>query len=55
MTILKITSKIVTVSTKCYIGFFSNTFTIEQKFSSDEGHIFAEVTFEKGSIFVDWD
>ena len=55
MNILKITSKIVTVSTKCYIGFFTNSFTIEQKFSSAEGHTFAEVTVDKGTIFVDWD
>lgn len=55
MNILKITSKIVSVETKCYIGFFSNAFTIEQKFSSSEGYTFAEVNFEKGSIFVDWD
>ena len=55
MNILKITSKIVSVETKCFIGFFGNTFTIEQKFSSAEGMTFAEVTFEKGSIFVDWD
>ncbi len=55
MSILKITSKIVSVETKCFIGFFGSTFTIEQKFSSAEGVAFAEVTFEKGSIFVDWD
>ena len=55
MNILKITAKIVSVETKCFIGFFSSTFTIEQKFSSAEGVTFAEVTFEKGSIFVDWD
>ena len=55
MNILKITSKIVAVEIKCFIGFFSSTFTIEQKFSSTEGVTFAEVTFEKGSIFVDWD
>ena len=34
---------------------FSNTFTIEQKFLSAEGSTFAEVTFNKGLIFVDWD
>ena len=55
MNILKITSKIVSVETKCFIGFFSSTFTIEQKFSSAEGVTFAEVTFEKGATFVDWD
>ena len=55
MNILKITSRIVSVETKCFVGFFSSTFTIEQKFSSAEGVTFAEVTFEKGSIFVDWD
>lgn len=55
MNISKITSKIVSVETKCFIGFFSSTFTIEQKFSFAEGYIFAEVTFEKGSTFVDWD
>lgn len=55
MSILKITSKIVSVETKCFIGFFSSTFTIEQKFSSAEGVTFAEATFEKGSTFVDWD
>ena len=55
MNILKITSKIASVETKCFIGFFSNTFIIEQKFSSAEGVTFAEVTFEKGSTFVDWD
>ena len=55
MKILKITDKIVSVETKCFIGFFSSTFTIEQKFVSSEGVTFAEVTFEKGSIFVDWD
>ena len=55
MKILKITDKIVSVEIKCYIGFFSNAFTIEQKFSSAKSHTFAEVAFEKGSIFVDWD
>ena len=55
MIILKIASKITSVETKCFIGFFSSTFTIEQKFLSAEGATFAEVTFEKGSIFVDWD
>ena len=55
MSILKITSKIVSVETKCYIGFFSSTFTIEQKFSTNKGYTFAEATFEKGSTFVDWD
>lgn len=55
MNILKITAKIVSVKTKCYIGFFSGTFTIEQKFSSAKGYTFAESTFEKGSTFVDWD
>ena len=55
MNILKITAKIVSVETNCFIGFFGNTFNIQQKFSSAEGVIFAEVTFEKGSIFVDWD
>ena len=55
MNILKITSKIVSVETKCFVGFFSSTFTIEQKFSSAEGVTFAEVSFDKGSIFVDWD
>ena len=55
MNILKITSKIISVETKCFIGFFSNAFTIEQKFSATEGVTFAEVTFEKGSTFVDWD
>ena len=55
MSILKITSKITAVKTKCFIGFFSNSFTIEQKFSSAEGSVFAEATFEKGSTFVDWD
>ena len=55
MNILKITAKIVSVKTKCFIGFFSNTFTIEQKFLSAEGYSFAEVTFNKGLIFVDWD
>ena len=55
MNILKITSKIVSVDTKCFIGFFRSTFTIEQKFSSAEGYTFAEATFEKGSTFVDWD
>ena len=55
MNILKINSEIVSIETKCYIGFFSSTFTIEQKFSSAEGCTFAEVSFEKGSIFVDWD
>lgn len=55
MNILKITSKITSVETKCFISFFCGTFTIEQKFSSVEGHTFAEVTFEKGSNFVDWD
>ena len=55
MNILKITSKIVSVETKCFVGFFSRTFTIEQKFSSAEGYTFAEVTFEKGTTFVDWD
>ncbi len=54
MSILKITAKIVSVETDCFISFFSNTFTIEQKFSSAEGVTFAEVTFEKGSIFADW-
>ena len=55
MNILKITAKIVSVETKCFIGFFSNTFTIEQKFLSSEGVTFAEVSFENGSTFVDWD
>ena len=55
MNILKITSKITSVKTKCFIGFFSNTFTIEQKFSSVEGVTFAEVTFDNGSTFVAWD
>ena len=55
MNILKITSKITSVETKCFISFFSGTFTIEQKFSSHEGSVSAEVTFEKGSTFVDWD
>ena len=55
MNILKITSKIVSVETKCFIGFFSGTFTIEQKFSSANGYTFAEATFEKGSTFVAWD
>ena len=55
MNILKITSKIVLVETACFISFFSGTFTIEQKFSSAEGYTFAEVTSEKGAIFVDWD
>ena len=55
MKILKITSKIVSVETKCFISFFINTFTTEQKFSSAEGYTLAEVTFENGSIFVDWD
>ena len=55
MNILKIKSKIVSVKTKCFIGFFSGTFTIEQKFSSAEGVTFAEATFENGSTFVDWD
>ena len=55
MSIFKITSKIVSVETKCYIGFFSSTFTVEQKFSSAKGYTFAEATFEKGSTFVDWD
>ena len=55
MNILKITAKIVSVETKCFLGFFSGTFTIEQKFSSVKGYTFAEVTCEKGSIFVDWD
>ena len=55
MNILKITSKIVSVETKCFIGFFSSTFTIEQKFSSTEGYTIAEATFEKGVTFVDWD
>ena len=55
MNILKITSKIISVETECFVSFFSSTFTIEQKFTSAEGVTFAEVTFEKGSIFVDWD
>ena len=55
MNILKITSKVTLVKTKCFIGFFSNTFTIEQKFLSAEGYTFAEATFEGGSTFVDWD
>ena len=56
MNILKITAKIISVETNCFIGFFSNTFTIEQKFLSAEGYYtFAEVTFEKGATFVDWD
>ena len=55
MKILKITSKITAVKTKCFNGFFSNTFTIGQKFTSCEGCIFAEVTFENGFKFVDWD
>ena len=55
MKIFKITDKIVSIKTKCFIGFFSNTFTIEQKFSSIEGYTFAEVSFENGSTFVDWD
>lgn len=55
MNILKITSKIVSVETKCFVSLFSGTFTIEQKFSSAKGYTLAEVTFEKGSIFVDWD
>ena len=55
MNILKITAKIASVETKCFISFFSSTFTIEQKFSSAEGVTFAEVTFEGGSTFVDWD
>ena len=55
MNILKITAKIVSVETNFFIGFFGSTFTIQQKFSSAEGYTFAEVTFEKGSIFVDWD
>ena len=55
MNILKITSKITSVETRCYISFFSNTFTIEQKFLSAEGYSFAEVSFENGSTFVDWD
>lgn len=55
MNILKITSEIVSVETKCFISFFSGTFTIGQKFSSVEGVTFAEATFEKGSTFVDWD
>ena len=54
MNILNITTKITSVKTKCFISFFSNTFTIGQKFSSTEGHTFAEVTFENGSTFVDW-
>ena len=55
MNILKITSKITSVKTECFIGFFFFIFAIEQKFSSAEGVTFAEVTFEKGSIFVDLD
>ena len=55
MNILKITSKIVSVKTKCFIGFFGGTFTIEQKFSSAEGVTFAEATFDGGVTFVDWD
>ena len=55
MNILKITSKITSVKTKCFIGFFSDTFTIEQKFLSAEGVTSAEVTFENGLTFVDWD
>ena len=55
MNILKITAKIVSVETKCSISFFSSTFTIEQKFLSAEGYSFAEVSFENGSTFVDWD
>ena len=55
MNILKITSKIVSVETNCFIGFFGNTFNIEQKFLSAEGYTFAGVTFENGLSFVDWD
>ena len=55
MNILKITSKIVSVETKCFISFFSGTFTIGQKFSSAKGYTFSEVTFEGGSTFVSWD
>ena len=55
MIILKITSKVTSVKTKCFVGFFGNTFTIEQKFTSHEGSVFAEATFTEGSIFVDWD
>ena len=55
MNILKITAKIVSVETKCFIGFFSSTFTIEQKFSSVKGYTFAEVTIEGGITFVAWD
>jgi len=55
MSILKITAKIVSAETKCFISFFSSTFTIQQKFLSAEGVTFAEVTLEKGLIFVDWD
>ena len=55
MIILTITDKIVAIKTKCFIGFFSGTFTIEQKFSSAKGCTFAEVTFEGRSTFVSWD
>ena len=55
MNILKITAKIVSVETNCFIGFFGNTFNVQQKFSSAEGYTFAEATFEKGTTFVDWD
>ena len=55
MNILKITSKITSVKTKCFIGMFGDSFTIGQKFTSHEGSVFAEVTFTEGSVFVDWD
>lgn len=55
MNILKITSKVISVETKCFISFFSGAFTIKQNFSSAKGYTFAEATFEKGSTFVDWD
>ena len=55
MNILKITSKITSVKTKCFIGMFGDSFTIWQKFTSHEGSVFAEVTFENGFKFVDWD
>ena len=55
MNILKITSKVTSVKTKCFISMFGDSFTIGQKFTSHEGSVFAEVTYIEGSIFVDWD
>ena len=54
MKIVKITSKVTSVKTKCFFGHF-NTFTIQQKFSSEKIAIFAEVTYDSDETFLGWD